>query len=228
MIRAFPTSYIFLLFFLLGHSAFASPLFQEQEIHQQDRHIIDDDPLEHSGPTTSESIRQKLERAAEDYEKYAPVHRIAFHDIAFPKDKEELSALNGLAVILITTVTHDASELPLRKVHVRMGDDSIELPTIARWATETEVDSKIQRVLGSHREDRYVLIPIAFLFSEGELMIDFAENRIDFSLARFPDPVDLDYLGPDDDISSNPEKDIDVDALRNLILREFPTPLPVE
>ena len=194
------------------------------------QHIVSKDKS-HLGPTTSESVEKKLREAAEEYQKYQRVDRIAFHDLALPKDRDEFNALNRFAVLFITVVTHDPAELPLKKVYLKSEGSEFELPILSAWDSNTEPDSLVEEVLGSHREDLYVLVPIAFYYLEGELLLNFAKNREGFTLDKLPKPIDLDYLGhveDAEDVAPQPEVDIDLKTLEGLIRREFPVPLTLD
>src|SRR5438445_7078712 len=55
-----------------------------------------------NGAVTNTALDRRLSQAAMQYRSYAPVPRIAFYDIAFPKDCAEFATMSGHAVLVVT------------------------------------------------------------------------------------------------------------------------------
>jgi hypothetical protein len=127
----------------------------------------------------------RIRSAAEQYRQYAPVPRIALYDWAYPKDSAEYEAMNGYAVLLITALTQDSSELPLRRVYVRTSRDELDLNSVT-WlrSDERAMDPLSAHVFGRHRVDALYLLPVALAVGGGQLLTDFQVNRDGFALAR--------------------------------------------
>jgi len=160
-------------------------------------------------------VQERLEGIAREFEQHAPVPRVALYDVAFPKDKEEYKALNKHAVLLVTVVTQDPAELPIKRVYVRASEEDRELAMFLSPASATPA-GLVREVLGPYRQDAYYLLPIASYFEPGQLLLDFAENRVEFLVTEYPRdlPVDLvpkeDSLQPEPDITVPPEKILEV------------------
>src|SRR6266481_3680406 len=74
-----------------------------------------------NGSLTIAAFDQRLENdARRDQQRYAGsmVSRIAEFDVAFPIDAAEYASFGKFGVILVSALSHDASELPLAKVYV--------------------------------------------------------------------------------------------------------------
>src|SRR5437867_2813498 len=146
------------------------------------------------GSVSNAALDARLAAAAVQYRSYAPVPRIAFFDLAYPKDSTEAAAMNGYAVLVVTAVVQDSTELPLPHVYVRSVSGDHELPLIARVASWLPASDTIVRpTFGRFRLDASYLLPIAARASQGDLLVDFATHRQGFRLIHFtgdvPEPV---------------------------------------
>src|SRR2546426_8168854 len=64
------------------------------------------------GSVSNAALDARLAAAALQYRSYAPVPRIAFFDLAYPKDSAEAAAMNGYAVLVVTARSEEhTSEL---------------------------------------------------------------------------------------------------------------------
>jgi len=146
------------------------------------------------GSVSNAALDARLAAAAVQYRSYAPVPRIAFFDLAYPKDSTEAAAMNGYAVLVVTAVVQDSTELPLPHVYVRSVSGDHELPLIARvasWLPAT--DTIVRATFGRFRLDASYLLPLTARASQGDLLVDFAIHRQGFRLIHFagdvPEPV---------------------------------------
>src|SRR5256886_9523486 len=134
-------------------------------------HVESDAGWSH-GSVSNGALDARLAAAARQYRSYAPVPRIAFFDLAYPKDSTEAAAMNGYAVLVVTAVVQDSTELPLPRVYVRSVSGDRDLPLVARvasWlpATDTVVrptfgrfrleDRKSTRLNSSHSQISYAV-----------------------------------------------------------------------
>ena len=69
-------------------------------------------------PVTNAALDAKIQRRAAQYRRYAPVPRVAFFDVAFPADSVEYLAMHGYALLVVTAIDQDSSELPPARVYV--------------------------------------------------------------------------------------------------------------
>ena len=146
------------------------------------------------GPVSNAALDARLAGAAIQYRSYAPVPRIAFFDIAYPKDSTEAAAMSGQAVMVVTAVVQDSTELPLPRVHVRSAADDRDLVLLGRVASLLPAGQDAVRLtFGRFRFDAVYLLPLAVRATEGDLLVDFATHRQGFRLAHFagdvPEPV---------------------------------------
>jgi hypothetical protein len=171
-------------------------------------------------PTTSASIERRISEAAKRYKGYV-VPRVALIDIAFPKDQQEYEKLNKHAVLLITVITHDGDELPIRRVYIRKEKSEIPLTRVVSWRTQTKPHSAARKVFGPHREDSYYLLPIASYFEEGALLLDLTRNRSEFLILDFPRELLQDFIISDQDRRPRSDVSIPAAAIQEFVTREF-------
>lgn len=146
------------------------------------------------GAVSNAALDARLRGAASQYRNYAPVPRIAFFDIAYPKDSAEAAATKGYALLVVTAVVQDSTELPLPRVYVLSTGRDWEVPLVARVASLVPAtDTNVRVTFGRFRLDALYLLPIAARTTAGDLLADFASHRQGFRLTHFigdiPDPV---------------------------------------
>lgn len=172
-----------------------------------------------SGPVSNSALDASLREAAVRYRANAPVPRYAFFDIACPRDSVEAAALNGYAILVVTALVQDKSEIPLRRIYFRSSNGDQQVRLHAAVASRI-TDSSIRATFGAFRYDAAYLLPLALRVMAGDLLLDFAAHRQEFRLARFtgdiPDPIRR--LGPLSPPRGRPSKA----AINNLIRREYP------
>jgi hypothetical protein len=84
-------------------------------------------------------------------------------------------------------LSHDAAELPLRRVYFRTPARDLQLSVLAtRVSTVPDPSIQVIETFGRHRVDSIFLFPLHLRASGGELLADFARNRDGFVLTRFP------------------------------------------
>jgi hypothetical protein len=162
---------------------------------------------------------QKLEDAAARYAKsYGPdveMDRYASFDLAMPRDADEYRALGRNSVLLVVAVSRKREELPVANAHIgdlmlaRIGEPRI---------SEMPAGSKARSMFGAYRDESFFLVPLAALYGEGKLEVDFARTRKDFVLALLPltKPKWKELI--DGKAASRPADQ----PLNAFILREFP------
>lgn len=140
------------------------------------------------------AVDARLRGAAAQYRSHAPVPRIAFFDIAYPKDSAEAATTRGYALLVVTAVVQDSTELPLPRVYVRSPSRDKDVPLLARvasWVPAT--DTNVRVTFGRFRLDALYLLRIDARTTAGDLLADFASHRQGFRLTHFagdvPDPV---------------------------------------
>lgn len=166
------------------------------------------------------AMNSRIERAANEYKRYAPIPRIGLFDTAYPADSKEYKALDGFAVMLLSVLTQPPEEIPPKRVYAKIGQEVVELKLLS--STFSKVDAAIltAKVFGKNRWDGLYLFPVYLERDAHELLMDFAKNRDDFVLTKFSGK-DLNELG-NLPIAKPTSKEPDPEALRKIIAREFP------
>jgi len=182
---------------------------------------IQTDSVWHKNTVDNAYMNRQIAEAAEQYKEYAPIPRIAFYDIAYPKDKSEFVQLNGYGLILISTMAQDENELPLKRVYVFKDGKDVELKLLEKtFIKEVNLNGQVSKTFGLFRVDSIFLFPIFLKSSSAELRIDFAKNRNGMKVASFDDvwPVGLSGLN-----GKKPEENKTFDAeVKVFMKREYP------
>src|SRR5262245_28898763 len=97
---------------------------------QNDRQVMKP-PTWDNKPVSTEEMNRRVEEAVIQYQRYAPVPRIGFYDVAHPADSQEYLDLGGNAVMLLTVLVQDKAELPLKRVYIEVAGEEVELQLIA-------------------------------------------------------------------------------------------------
>jgi hypothetical protein len=163
------------------------------------------------GPVTNRVTDARLLEAANQYRAIGRAARFGLFDLAYPADSVDLPAFDGFAVLLVTVVSQDSSELPPGRVFLRY--DSHEAPLRLLGGLFSPVaDPTVRLVLGRYRVDAFYLVPTRFPASAADILIDFARNRSNFHLGglRSTDTGPLGTVPPSDS------------AIRVLVRREYP------
>lgn len=174
-----------------------------------------------SEPVSSARIDEFITETALRYRKFGAVAaRGGFHDIAFPKDGKEFHRLNGYGLLVVTAVSQDSSELPLRRVYVQGEQGPEVLQRLFSISSAVEPpDGAVAQVFGPFRADAMYLFPVHWKFKDSKLLTDFAQNRRGFQLATFPEriPPALKALPKEKPTSIPP-----LEEIRQFVLREYP------
>lgn len=137
---------------------------------------------------TPDEMEKRIEEQAERLQNMAGgrVARAGFVDFTWPVDPREHRALAKHVLVLVTAVTHEESELPLKRVYVEADGKEIELQRLGGVRSEIRAGSTAAEVLGTHREDAFYLAPAAAMAAKGHLRADFAAHRDGFGLYELP------------------------------------------
>mgnify|MGYP007037813686 CR=1 FL=1 len=101
----------------------------------------------HRNAVDNAHMNRRIADAAEQYKEYAPIPRIAFYDIGFPKDQAEFEELNGYGILLVSALSQDASELPIKKVYAVVDGREFVLETIREISLKNNnLTSQVVRV----------------------------------------------------------------------------------
>jgi hypothetical protein len=174
------------------------------------------------GVTTPEDVKSGLEETSKrTLESYPTAARGSNYVVQWPGSAKEYKALAGYAVVFVTVVTHDANELPVKRVYLSSGNTNIPLSKLYSWTSNVPEDWLTHKVMGSSREDGYYLAPTNLMLKDGAVLIDFAITRTGFKLIQLPmeEPKDVgaDLTQPVD-LTARP----DPAGLKYFISVEFP------
>jgi len=123
-------------------------------------------------------MNKRISDAAEQYKEYAPIPRIAFFDIGYPKDRAEFAELNGYGILLVSALSQDPKELPIKRAYVEIGGKQIELKPVKEISVRNQdLTSQVVKTFGEYRTDVLFLIPIYLRFQQGDVLIDFAFTK---------------------------------------------------
>jgi hypothetical protein len=89
-----------------------------------------------NGPTTEDVIVGRLRRTVAGLPAGTTLQRISMADVAYPRTEAENVAMGGYALLLVTSVTHQADELPLARAVVRNAAGQLPLERAAMRHSE--------------------------------------------------------------------------------------------
>jgi hypothetical protein len=182
----------------------------------QDKHVVARVTWPNTPVSTAE-MNQRISEAGAKLRQYGSIPRVGLFDVAHPVDASEYIDLGGNAVMLVTVVTHDQNELPLKTVYLDWRGNRIELKLITS-ALSKIADPQVSQTLGSYRMDGLYLVPFFMKFEKAELMVDFAENPTGFRLGT----VSGSLLSHEDLAGRELPKGPGAEALQRFIQREYP------
>lgn len=183
--------------------------------------IVSQSPVTH-GAVTPEAIGKRLEDTAERVRKMSATGgaRGAVVDFAWAQDKDEYRALGKYVVVLVSAVSQDAAELPLKRVYVQSKGREIELRRIASERRDVAKESPVHAMLGPHREDGFYLAPADVMMRDGALLVDFAVRRNGFHLYNLPG-TPPDFIARDRNPTPAADASPEPKALQAIIAREY-------
>ncbi len=171
-----------------------------------------------NGAVTNTALDGRLSQAAMQYRSYAPVPRIAFYDIAFPKDCAEFASMSGHAVLVVTAVVQDSTELPAR-IYLGSGPAGTDLLRIGGVQSRV-ASADVRATFGQFRVDALYLLPSRPNVGARDVLMDFAAHRQGFRLAQLSGQVPKPLAAcPEADTRSQLPAD---SVLWALVRREYP------
>ena len=174
------------------------------------------------GAVTPADMTKRLEQSAIRTAQSAPkgAARGASVDFAWPSDPEEYGAVTKHVLVLVSVVTQDAAELPLRRVYVSANGQETDLVRLSSELRAVKKGSITFAVLGPYREDGFYVAPAGRMIGDGFLQADFAIRRNNFNLYKLPATAP-DFVKADNDPMSAPDARPDPSALTAMLRREY-------
>jgi hypothetical protein len=173
-------------------------------------------------PVTSAEMSERLEKSALRTAKSAPqgAARGASVDLTWPADAEEYRKLAKHVLVLVSVVTQDAAELPLRRVYADVNGQQTQLTKLSSQLSGVQKGSVTFSVLGPYREDGFYLAPAGAMMADGYLQADFAVRRIGFNLYKLPG-APPDFIKADNDPMPAKDAKPEMLALKAMLQREY-------
>jgi len=144
----------------------------------------------HSNPVEVERINRRLDEYAEKYKSNAPIPRMALFDIGYPHNEEEYNQLDGHAILMITALTQNENELPIKRVYVLAEGketDLVSLKTVLSKIGNTKI--QVATVFGAYSADALYLLPVYFRMRQSEVFAEFSIYLKPLRVARFDGQV---------------------------------------
>jgi hypothetical protein len=175
-----------------------------------------------SNPVTSAEMTERLEKSAVRTRQSAPngAARGSSVDFCWPSDLAEYRALQNQVLVLVSVVTQDKAELPLRRVYVNIDGKETELTRLSSQLSDVRKGSVTSSILGPWREDGFYLAPAGPMMSEGYLQADFAVRRNGFNLYKLPG-TPPDFIKADSNPMPMADARPDAAALKAMLRREY-------
>jgi hypothetical protein len=173
-------------------------------------------------PVSQADMTERLEKSAINTAKSAPkgAARGSSIDFCWASTPEEYQVLAKHVLVLVSVVTQDSAELPLRRVYVNIDGKETELVRLSSELSGVRKGSKTFSVLGPYREDGFYLAPAGLMMAEGYLQADFAVRRNGFNLYRLPG-APPDFIKADGNPMPAPDARPETPALKALLQREY-------
>jgi hypothetical protein len=174
------------------------------------------------GAVTPADMTERLEKAAVRTKEQAPkgAARGSSIDFCWPSNVEEYQAIGKYVLVLVSVVTQDAAELPLRRVYVTVNGEQTELVKLSSQRRDVGKGSTTFSILGPFREDGFYVAPAGLMMSDGYLQADFAIRRNNFNLYKLPGTAP-DFIKADKDAMPARDATPNMPALKTLLTREY-------
>lgn len=174
-------------------------------------------------PVSPSDMTKRLETSAIRTRKSAPqgAARGSSVDFAWPSDAAEYRALAKHVLVLVSVVTQDVTELPLRRVYVvDPGGKQTELTKLSSQRSNVRKGSVTSSVLGPYREDGFYLAPAGAMMADGVLQADFAVHRNGLNLYKLPG-TPPDFIRADSDPMPAKDARPETSAVKAMLRREY-------
>jgi hypothetical protein len=173
------------------------------------------------GAVTPADMTERLEKAAMRTKEQAPkgAARGSSIDFCWPSNAEEYQAIGKYVLVLVSVVTQDAAELPLRRVYVTVNGEQTELVKLSSQRRDAKGSTTFS-IFGPFREDGFYVAPAGLMMSDGYLQSDFAIRRNNFNLYKLPG-TPPDFVKVDNDPMPAKDATPNMPALKALLTREY-------
>lgn len=174
---------------------------------------------------STEKMTKKIIEAAKIYEKNAPIPRITLVDTCVPRTLEEYKAMDTNCIVMITAVTQNKEELPLKRAYIFYEDMTVPLELLGSITVKVK-DPLTKKVFGAYRVDSYYLIPYVMTLLDYELSVDWAKNREKVVVYKYSGEVKPAYLIGQKGLFMPKYVPVDKKVLKKFLLDEFGVSFP--
>ena len=174
------------------------------------------------GAVTPADMAERLEKSAARTREQGPkgAARGSSIDFCWPSSVAEYQAIGKYVLVLVSVVTQDAAELPLRRVYVTVNGEQTELIRLSSQRRDVGKGSTTFSILGPFREDGFYVAPAGLMMRDGYLQADFATRRNNFNLYKLPG-TPPDFVKADDNPMPAADASPNMPALKALLTREY-------
>lgn len=173
-------------------------------------------------PATPSKVDVRIKQVAKDYKQYKDLGefaRVGFFDLVQPLDEQEYVALAGHALMLVTTIAREQTELPLRRAYLNVDGREIELQLVSSILSKaSDPNDRVAKIFGPYRADALYLVPLYRRFERADLFVDFAANKQGLRLGEVTAAA---FAARDGAARNLPDQPSDA-ALKRVIAREYP------
>lgn len=178
--------------------------------------VNDADVVQHQ-PTTDAVVLQRIDETVAEIPPNNHAARVVFGDVTYPRSQEELTGMGGFALLLVTAVTQDGSELPVDRVEVQIADKVQRLNLLS--SRRRTLEGQRAGVLGAFRLDAVYLLPTFVTRYPATVTAYLGGGRYPLEILRFPAAADA--MPPGLNFDVNPSQP-NLDAIRRLLDEELP------
>jgi hypothetical protein len=153
------------------------------------------DPLQYDVVSPERRTKKIEARAAErEAGQGRALERETHFTIQHARSVAEFDALGRYSILILTVITQNAEELPLKRVYLRMPDREVLLLKLGGWRRDVDQASVSYKMYGRYREDGLYLFPTGAFLKVAQLQVDFAASRMGLPVLELPSSSVPDWL----------------------------------
>lgn len=137
-------------------------------------------------PVSKADLDRRIEEGAAELllEHQQGGDRTVHYDVAFPADEKEFFDVGGNALLVLSAISRNGDELPIKTVYVRTPHGDVPLSRIATTRSRVSQGSVAFAAYGSYRQDAVYLLPLDLAAGDPPILCDFAVNRTGFVVSK--------------------------------------------
>jgi hypothetical protein len=141
-----------------------------------------------TGVYSPDRIHDDIEEAARKRQQAnsAPLARGTFWHLIYPRNASEMAALARYSVFFLAAISQKPEELPLKRVFHRAGGQDRPILKVSSWRSDLPAASLGHKMYGAYREDGFYLVPTMIVLKDGQILIDFGANSLNYAVWKLP------------------------------------------